>query len=368
LKTLYRCKNEIVNNQEIQKLFNLEYFNLIRDNINDLIEIIKALVIINLNNGKVSINHMAKILIENKKVITYKFNGLNRLIARILDFLNKTFPNFELERKKLFSDDNLIGLNRNIIFQMYPNINKSEMSQIKVFLKKKKIIKEVFESKCAECGISIVYLPTFQFHHFTDKKTISWDSIKHLPYKDILQLLLKDNVEALCADCHEKKQSTIYTNFKSFIYNKELLNNSFSEIKKEVILFLDKKNLNQNLKPRILAWIYKRYIIEYFYNSECISCSKSCDVNSLQSFIFHHRTEIKTIEWSVIKKKNINEIIDWIKKDDCVCLCANCHSMLHSIFYLKYVDIIFNDEDLKFTLTKEIQKMKINIKNFKFEN
>ena len=129
---------------------------------------------------------------------------------------------------------------------------------------------------------------------------------------------------------------------------------------------LPRKKTITNFKTRILAWINKRYIIEYFYNSECISCGKSCDVNSLQSFIFHHRTEKKTNEWSVIKKKNITEIIDWIKKDDCVCLCANYHSMLHSTLYHKYVDIIFNNEDLKSTLTKEIQKMKINIKNFKF--
>ena len=120
--------------------------------------------------------------------------------------MNGTLPNIQLERKKLFAGDNLIDLDRSIVFQKYPNINRSEMAQIKVFLKKRKIIKEEFESKCAECGISIVYLPIFQFHHFTDKKTIMWDGIKHLPYNDIVRLLLDDNVKVLCSDCHGKKQ------------------------------------------------------------------------------------------------------------------------------------------------------------------
>ena len=76
---------------------------------------------------------------------------------------------------------------------------------------------------------------------------------------------------------------------------------------------------------------------------------------------------IKTNEWSIMKSKNIEEIIRWLKEDKCVCLCSNCHTILHSVLYIKYADIILNSEDLKFKLVEEIQKMKKNIKNFKFK-
>jgi len=181
--------------------------------------------------------------------------------------------------------------------------------------------------------------------------------------------LVKESIN-LCVDCHEKTQSLIYQNFKILIYEKDLFIYSFKEIKELIYLYFNKNKLvlDKLVIKRILYWIKKRYIIEYFYNSECVSCGKPCDINSLQSFIFHHRTEKKTNIWGAVKKRNIKGIIEWIKEDDCVCLCANCHIILQSKIYLKYVDIIFNDEDLKVKLTKELQKMKLDIKSFKFKN
>ncbi len=180
-------------------------------------------------------------------------------------------------------------------------------------------------------------------------------------------MLLDENVQILCSNCHEKEQSTIFHDFKNFIYGEELFANTFNEIKSLIDKILKKRGLKRQSKSKVLAWIKKRYVIDYFYNSECTSCGKSCNSESLPIFAFHHTSMIKTSEWSIMKSKNIEEIIEWLKKDKCVCLCANCHKILHSTLYIKYADIILNSDDLQFKLVEEIQKMKKNIKNFKFK-
>ena len=361
---------------EILKLCDSEYFSLIEDNIIDLIEIIKALIKYSYNSNKLYTNDLAKNLIKNKKVTTYKFNGLNRAIVQIFKILNESFQEFDLTRNKLFSEDKLLNLDRKAVYSKYPKMKSSELAQIKVFLREIKIIEELNEKlpknlqkQCTECNTSIKYLPVFQFHHENGEKSITWDEIKFLPFDKVKELMLNEALKVLCANCHEKKQATIYNTFKGFIYSQELFKYSFSKIHRLIVEEIKRLGITRKrIELKIKAWISKRYIIENFYYNECLSCGKSCSIENLPCFVFHHRTKKKTEKWSNMKSKNIKGIIKWLKNDECICLCTNCHIMLHSKLYVKYSDIIFNNDDLKLELIEEISRMKKRIKEFDYDH
>ena len=255
-----------------------------------------------------------------------------------------------------------------------PNIKKSELGQIKVFLKEIKIIDELninypkyLRNQCEECDTDIKFLPAIQFHHIKDEKNISWDEIKYLPYKTVRKLMMHEDLKVICNNCHLKKQATIYHQFRDFINSLNLNRDTIKATKRLINEELNKRDIKIN-KKRIRAWIYKKYLIEQYYNGECASCGKRCTDDNLPIFIFHHRTKRKTEKWGKMKYKNINEIIKWLKYDKCICLCANCHTMLHSRLYIKYSDIILRSDALKEDLINKISDMKKKIKEFDYKN
>jgi len=68
-----------------------------------------------------------------------------------------------------------------------------------------------------------------------------------------------------------------------------------------------------------------------------------------------------------LKSKDIKEIIEWLKNDECICLCANCHALLHSKLFNKYSDLILKNTELKLELIEEIKTMKRKIDEFDYQ-
>ncbi|GAG75798.1 unnamed protein product, partial [marine sediment metagenome] len=74
--------------------------------------------------------------------------------------------------------------------------------------------------------------------------------------------------------------------------------------------------------------------------------------NNLSSLVFHHLefNEYKGSIWRRIQTKKVKEIAGILKKEKCVCLCSNCHRLLHAPYFIS--DIIYfleNDEKIKTT-------------------
>jgi len=373
--------NSGIHRRDISTLLNKDIFLKLEDYFKDLISIIREIW----NNEKInntidSVNGLARYLIKNGYVSTFKFNGLNRAISIIIDDFNRNLPDFKLSRNKLYSEDKILGLNRTEIFKKYPNITRSELAQIKVFLKKIKLIevlnklyygteyKEEFKDICNECRISIKYLPCFQFHHSGLKsKSVFWDDIKYRPYNEIKKAMIKEKVIVLCSNCHEKRQAVFYNQFKDIIYKKNLFQLSGDEINILINQTLKEKG-KKNKKMRLKGWIKQRMFIEQLYEGRCLGCGKICDKDSLPSFVFHHRSKKKINSWTNMKSVNFNRIFNWLKRDDCVCLCANCHSMLHSTLFLKYAEIILKDKNLKLGIKNEVYDLITKIKKYKFKD
>ena len=60
-------------------------------------------------------------------------------------------------------------------------------------------------------------------------------------------------------------------------------------------------------------------------------------MNNLPALDFHHRNKHQSkkekIRWNLIKKLDIKSISKKLIKEDCICLCSNCHTLFHSIKY-----------------------------------
>ena len=366
-------------NHDYKKLIDTNFFNKLREYFEDLVAIVGGLKAIEEKYNTIqSINQLARELIQNKEVKSFTFNGLNRALSLIVDDLADSLPEFELIRRKLFSEDDLIELNRDYIFQKYPNISPSDLAQVKMFVKERKLIedlnkiyfgedfKEEHRQVCVECKREIINLPAVQFHHFGEKST-SWDVIKFLPYQEILDKMIKEKAFPMCVNCHEKKQAKLFEVFKDSIYKENLFKLNGAQIHKLINEDLKNKEKKRS-KSKILAWVKKRLIIEQLYEGKCIGCDLICDKSTLPSFIFHHRTEKKSSIWSKMKTKSLDEIYNWIKNDECVNLCANCHSLISAAIFLKYADVILKNDLLKTELNLKFKDIKKRIAKFTFEN
>jgi len=249
--------------------------------------------------------------------------------------------------------------------------------------KKLKIISENYNAECFNCKKKITILPAFEFHHQDPKsKSYSWKTLRVKSYKDTLCLLKKDNVIVLCKNCHILIESVSYNIFKPLILLPTLFLHTPDELKDKINSFLNSnhyitnmldkhKNYKSKAKYQIKKWIKKRYIIEQFFDSKCIGCEEITIQNSLPSLGFHHISPSKkkfVIKWDKISKLSIKKIIDLLKIEKCICLCSNCHSILHSKHYIRNVDDIFGDKyKSSINLVKfEYNRLITNIQDFDF--
>ncbi|UCD01670.1 MAG: hypothetical protein JSV23_01195 [Promethearchaeota archaeon] len=236
---------------------------------------------------------------------------------------------------------------------------RNDLNLVKNFQKKLKIITENYNGECLKCRSDIVKLPVFEFHHPNPKiKSYSWKSLRGKSYINTLQCLMKDNVIVVCKNCHVLLESVSFKEFKPIILLPSIFYNTSDEIENVINTFLQNnqfvkkkeeefKYYKSKAKYVIKKWIKKRYIIEKLFNSKCVGCEEITVTHNLPALGFHHITPCKKdiiIKWDKIYKYNIQKIIDLIRNEKCICLCSNCHSILHSTSFIRNIDEVFGNK------------------------
>jgi hypothetical protein len=257
---------------------------------------------------------------------------------------------------------------------------RSEVKLIRELKIKYKIISDLFKGKCGECETNAIFLPGFEFHHMIKKnKKLSWRSIKGKSYDFILNWIKTEKVIPLCGNCHSKKQAKYYDLFMDLILHKNLFQHTPEELEKIIDLEIENKfkeiklKNKPNIKYQLKQWIKKRYVIEKLFDGECIGCKKVNVINDLPSLVFHHLDpEKKELNWQSLQNLDTKEILNNLIKEKVVCLCFNCHSIIHSKYNLLVQEILteflseIELENFKSEVSKKIDLIKRNINFFNF--
>lgn len=258
---------------------------------------------------------------------------------------------------------------------------QNELNKIRDNKTKSKIILEYFKGKCYKCDINITSLPALDFHHLDDSiKTISWWRLRGRSYNNVIRNLNRENVIILCANCHILENATVFNSFKNFILDGKLYQNSPELFERKIDNIIKnhsntKKRISQNsqyiadAKYKIKIWIKKRTIIEQMYGGNCIGCRKVSIQSNLPAFNFHHfkmDEKTKGTSWRDIKRLSLKEIANILYRENCICLCANCHRMLHDINFKKNFNYVLED-NLAIKTDLILKQIKDNIDNFQFK-
>ena len=114
--------------------------------------------------------------------------------------------------------------------------------------------------------------------------------------------------------------------------------------------------------------------MDILYDGKCVGCGKINVENNLPSLSFHHRnSKVKEHVWKQLKRLEVKKIADILRKEDAVCLCSNCHRMIHFVYFKDKINEILTDSGLENLdiYKKENQEYYIklfdNIKTFKFK-
>lgn len=126
-----------------------------------------------------------------------------------------------------------------------------------------------------------------------------------------------------------------------------------------------------HIREKIREWIKKRFIIEQLYNGKCIGCGNT-DLGTLE---FHHiNPDIDNkLKWEALEHFDTKAIIKQLINQNCICVCSNCHSLIHSRYYEFAEEILdnFYNKDLVVQKVKLVKKhyedIINNISNFKIE-
>lgn len=194
--------------------------------------------------------------------------------------------------------------------------------------------------KCVKCNTNFIVLPVLDFHHTKPElKKTTWRKNRRKNWKNLLDLFEKEKVIILCKNCHSNENSEIFNEYKEVILKDNLFEFNAVLINKLAYEYVktNKTDHIKNYKFRVMEWIKKRSVIEQLYNGKCVGCDNVTVMNNLPALDIHHRNEHqrkrKKLRWNQIKKLDIKSICDKLITEDCICLCSNCHTLLHSIKY-----------------------------------
>ena len=250
------------------------------------------------------------------------------------------------------------------------------------FKKQIKVITYLFEQQCHNCHEGLQILPAMQFHHLNpSSKNYTWRTLRARNIDEIIRIIKNENLQVLCKNCHVCEEVTNYDKYKEIILSEKLsINNAgdidgiiYNEIRNNIKYKSDYHKGAQHrarIKYRIKKWVKKRLVIEILYNATCVGCGDINIVEKLPTLEFHHlNPSIKEFKWEHISKYNINKIINILKNEDCICLCKNCHSLVHSIIFEQFFNEIFEKDTSTINLVEEKYfNLKENIENFSFED
>ena len=250
------------------------------------------------------------------------------------------------------------------------------------FKKQIEIITLLFNKRCHNCHNGFQILPAMEFHHLNpNSKNYSWRDLRGRNIDEIIRIIKNENLRVLCKNCHTCEEITNFDKFKEIILSEKLSISNVGEID-DIIYEEIKSNIKYQseclkgaqhrarIKYRIKKWIKKRIIIEILYKGACIGCRNIKINDKLPALEFHHRnSKKKEFKWENLSKLPINKIITILKNEDCVCLCKNCHSLIHSVNFDKFRNEIFGKENTSMIdlVEENYLILKKNIINFSFK-
>ena len=322
----------------------------------------------------ISINKVRN-YISGESLYTKNIDVLKNFIDKI-NYLRKMLTESQINLlKQLYNDLDDLKLERTKGKAKFrTNSEKKSVSNLK---KEYKLLIEIYEGiyggKCSNpsCSTDFKRLPAFDFHHEDPKiKTNLWSEIMHKNYNEIKNSLEAQKVKPICKNCHLPDNAKIFNDFKDTILKKDLFTYSSKDIDKflntKVNRFIKENNTNYtaaSLKFEVKRWIKKRSVLEQVFNGKCISCGE----DRLPSLQTHHANqELKAHRWGAISRKwNIKKLVkDFILKEECVCLCGNCHAMLNTKNFENNVEKVLGDkyvQEVKADYNKINQAIKNNI-------
>ncbi|MFX1365138.1 MAG: hypothetical protein ACFFCE_17925 [Promethearchaeota archaeon] len=240
-----------------------------------------------------------------------------------------------------------------------------------------KIIINIYQRKykgmCAQCNADSKLLYAVDFHHSDPKiKGNTWNERRTKDWKETMKIFEKEKVIPLCGNCHSREQAKLFNEYKSVILKENIFNIPANKIDK--ILYEKVKNhethYNRNIKFRVTEWLKKRSVIEQLYDGKCIGCNSTTVKNNLPALQFHHRSGLKEadnkLKWEKIKKYDIESICKKLIREDCVCLCTNCHKTVHIKNLNSIPTGIFGD-DFKTQIKIYKDEIQQNIQNFELK-
>ena len=206
-------------------------------------------------------------------------------------------------------------------------------------------------NKCQNCKeITLENLPMLDFHHpdpnlstVSARKKGFWRSVRYKSWLFIRNELLKQKVIVICRNCHMKLQAILLEKYKDLILS-----------------YNDPALITQNLisdhamKQAIQRYIRKKIILFDIWDGQCIKCGFGISINNidnLPALEIHHLTPEKKgddLSNYLTVISDINRIKEIIKKEECVCLCRNCHILVQSTFFNENKKEIFKRYKQKF--------------------
>lgn len=228
----------------------------------------------------------------------------------------------------------------------------------------------IFNEKCSNCDIDVAYLPAIDFHHSKrDLKQVTWRDNRFKNWKKMMLTFEEERVIPLCKNCHALENAKNFQDYKELILNKDIFKHTAEEIHQIVSNYVKLRinNYVKNFKFRVIEWLKKRFIIEQLYDGKCQGCQKINVFNNLPALGFHHifKTDaIDKLRWRKIKKYGVNKIARLLIEEKCICLCSNCHTLIHATQFSNVIDeILDHNYVIKYkSLLKEILS---NIDRFK---
>jgi len=257
---------------------------------------------------------------------------------------------------------------------------RQKLYSINNFKKQIDIITLLFNGRCHNCHNGLQILPAMEFHHLNpNSKNYSWRDLRGRNIKDIIKIIKNEKLRVLCKNCHTCEEITNFDKFKDIILSEKLSINNVGDID-DVVYEELKCNIRYHseylkgaqhrarIKYRIKKWIKKRLVIEMLYDGVCTGCGNIKTKENLPALEFHHRNLVKKeIKWEKLSKQPINDIISILKNEDCICLCKNCHSLVHSVYFQQFYEEIFETDISTIHLVEEnLLILEENIINFSF--
>ncbi len=253
-----------------------------------------------------------------------------------------------------------------------------EKRLINLLKKKLKLILELFDGKCYECGVGLEYIASFEFHHHNPKiKKNSWNKVKFRSYDFIRNWAIKEEVVPLCGNCHSMKKASIFNDFKNIITLKNIFSKNAEEIDylvKKAINdhpnYIHLKDYKRTIKIQIKKYLKKRYIYTKLFKGRCIACEEIVINDFLPALELHHRkhqNNEKKSTWREISYENCKNISFIIRMENCICLCTNCHKLVRSKLNI-HIDNILRElrlpRDLSINIINRYKSLMKKINDF----